>query len=209
MGGNSNSNSNGHLPSTDVLAAFDHELSETDLQEKRKLTEAGRQYTLHIAKYLASIYKDTNMNSSSSQSSPTKKPSGVETEDEEGDNDDTEAVHPGSQLMVITGTSDVHTHTVSHLRTMFKCYNSPLLNELRGGDFQGYRMDDIQILHPEEFRYGISYLSILPITFQPLFNYLSITTVNSRLIPTQILTQTPSLIPSLTSHPPLFPFILL
>ena len=142
----------GQIPSTDVLAAFDNELSESDLQEKRKLTEAGRQYTLNIAKYLASLYKENANFSTKNPSTMTKKPRGVENAEGEGDDEEEEIAHPGSQLMVITGTSDVHTHTVMHLRTMFKCYNSPLLNELRGGDFQGYRMEDIQLLHPEEFR---------------------------------------------------------
>ena len=160
---------NGHLPSTDVLAAFDNELSESDLQEKRKLTDAGRQYTLHIAKYLAALYKeDAHINSA--KVAAKKPPRGVETEGEGGDEeeDDADVTPPGMQLMVITGTSDVHTHTVTHLRTMFKCYNSPLLNELRGGDFQGYRMDDIQLLHPDEFRYGWHLPVSIPIQISTL-----------------------------------------
>jgi hypothetical protein len=53
----------------------------------------------------------------------------------------------GSELMVLTGTSSVHTETVSHLRMLFKCYNTPLLNELRGGDLQGMVRVMMHLLH--------------------------------------------------------------
>ena len=46
---------------------------------------------------------------------------------------------------MLAGTSPVHAETIIHLRTMFKCYNTPLLNELRGGDLHGYSREEIKV----------------------------------------------------------------
>jgi broad specificity phosphatase PhoE len=54
--------------------------------------------------------------------------------------------------MVLTGTSNIHTDSVSHLRMLFKCYNTPLLNELRGGDFQGLKPSEVKALYPFEYQ---------------------------------------------------------
>lgn len=81
-----------------------------------KLTEAGREYAVDLGRYLKVNYQ------MSGHARPKSAPL-------EGD--------LGSELMVLTGTSSVHTDTVSHLRMLFRCYNTPLLNELRGGDLQG------------------------------------------------------------------------
>ena len=81
-----------------------------------KLSEAGREYGVDLGRYLKVNYQ------MSGRSRPKSSPL----------NEDL-----GSELMVLTGTSSVHTETVSHLRMLFKCYNTPLLNELRGGDLQG------------------------------------------------------------------------
>ena len=85
-----------------------------------KLTEAGREYGVDLGRYLKVKYQ-----MSGSGSFGIKKSRGPRDDD------------LGSELMVLTGTSSVHTDTVSHLRMLFRCYNTPLLNELRGGDLQG------------------------------------------------------------------------
>ena len=62
----------------------------------------------------------------------------------------------GRELLVLAGTSRVHAETMLHLRTLFKCYNTPLLNELRGGDLHG--LSRCVCVLPSAF-YG--YISIL------------------------------------------------
>ena len=84
-----------------------------------KLTEAGREYGVDLGRYLKFKYEMNGHPKSQSKLIVTK------------DKD------LGLELMVLTGTSSVHTDTVSHLRMLFRCYNTPLLNELRGGDLQG------------------------------------------------------------------------
>ena len=53
-------------------------------------------------------------------------------------------------LLVLSGTQKVHAETVLHLKCNFPCYSTPLLNELRGGDFSGYSQEAIARLFPEE-----------------------------------------------------------
>ena len=72
-----------------------------------KLSEAGREYGVDLGRYLKVNYQ------MSGRSRPRTSPL----------NDDL-----GSELMVLTGTSSVHTETVSHLRMLFRCYNTPLLH---------------------------------------------------------------------------------
>lgn len=51
----------------------------------------------------------------------------------------------GRELLILTGTADIHAETVLHLRMMFSCYNTPLLNELRGGDLHGLSKDEFKV----------------------------------------------------------------
>jgi hypothetical protein len=97
--------------STERLAGYGDQGSSNS-----KLSEAGREYGVELGRYLKVNYQ------MSGHARPKSAPL-------EGD--------LGSELMVLTGTSSVHTETVSHLRMLFRCYNTPLLNELRGGDLQG------------------------------------------------------------------------
>lgn len=97
--------------STERLAGYGDQGSSNS-----KLSEAGREYGVELGRYLKVNYQ------MSGHARPKSAPL-------EGD--------LGSELMVLTGTSSVHTDTVSHLRMLFRCYNTPLLNELRGGDLQG------------------------------------------------------------------------
>ena len=38
------------------------------------------------------------------------------------------------EMLVLSGASRVHAETLFHLRMVFSCYSTPLLNEMRGGD---------------------------------------------------------------------------
>lgn len=104
-------NSSHQNVSTERLAGYGDQGSSSS-----KLSEAGREYGVDLGRYLKVNYQ------MSGHARPKSAPL-------EGD--------LGSELMVLTGTSSVHTETVSHLRMLFRCYNTPLLNELRGGDLQG------------------------------------------------------------------------
>ena len=96
------------------------------------LSETGREYTQSMARWLKLEFKDllpipqliTADKNTSTSSSFTTSP---------------------SPLLVLTGTGSVHTNTVSHLRMLFPCYNTPLLNELRGGELQGLTMEAIKV----------------------------------------------------------------
>lgn len=89
----------------------------TSDNNQSKLSEVGREYCVDLGRYLKVKYQ---MSGNPKSKMPITRDSDL-----------------GSELMVLTGTSTVHTDTVSHLRMLFKCYNTPLLNELRGGDLQG------------------------------------------------------------------------
>ena len=52
--------------------------------------------------------------------------------------------------MVLAGTAKVHAETILHLRMLFPCYTTPLLNELRGGDLHGLSPQEIETQYPEE-----------------------------------------------------------
>ena len=105
-----------------------------------KLSEAGREFGVDLGRYLKVNYQMSG--SSRPKSSPL-----------EGDY--------GSELMVLTGTSSLHTETVSHLRMLFRCYNTPLLNELRGGDLQGM----VSRLHVASTPCTISFIGTIPICY--------------------------------------------
>ncbi len=57
---------------------------------------------------------------------------------------------PTSEILILTGTSDIEAETVLHLRMLFTCYNTPLLNELRGGDFHGLSAEDFKVADLKE-----------------------------------------------------------
>jgi broad specificity phosphatase PhoE len=125
-------------PSSDYLGAT------ADMERPRKLTEAGKHYTHQLARYLEALYGHGEY---VDQTSPVKTARRQSIAKEEEDD-----ITPGAQLMTLTGTATVHADSIVHLRTVFKCYNTPLLNELRGGDLQGYRMSDIKHMFPEEYK---------------------------------------------------------
>ena len=107
-----------------------------------KLSEAGREYGVDLGRYLKVNYQ------MSGRSRPKSSPL----------NEDL-----GSELMVLTGTSSVHTETVSHLRMLFKCYNTPLLNELRGGDLQGM----VRVMMP-----SVHYTNAVHLTTTPSYIFI-------------------------------------
>ena len=51
-------------------------------------------------------------------------------------------------LLVISETAGVHAETILHLRMLYSCYTTPLLNDLRGGDLHGLTHEEIKLLHP-------------------------------------------------------------
>mmetsp|Transcript_13704 Transcript_13704/g.22834 ORF Transcript_13704/g.22834 Transcript_13704/m.22834 type:complete len:506 (-) Transcript_13704:838-2355(-) len=63
----------------------------------------------------------------------------------------TDLVGCGKEILVLTGTGNIHSETVSYLKKQgFRICHTPLLNELRGGDFHGMSKAEIQEKHPEE-----------------------------------------------------------
>ncbi len=56
------------------------------------------------------------------------------------------------ELLVLSGASRVHAETLFHLRMVFSCYSTPLLNEMRGGALHGYTRSDIKKKFPDEYR---------------------------------------------------------
>lgn len=86
-----------------------------------KLTEAGKQYSLDIAKYMQAHRETYNQK------------------------------ELGKEILTLAGTSQVHAETVLHLRMSFSCYNTPLLNELRAGDFHGLTSEEFKKKSPYEY----------------------------------------------------------
>lgn len=56
----------------------------------------------------------------------------------------------GREMVVLTGTAMVHAETILHLRMLYPCYTTPLLNELRGGDLHGLSPEEIEEKYPDE-----------------------------------------------------------
>jgi broad specificity phosphatase PhoE len=88
--------------------------------ESGRLTDAGRQYSLDLAKFIQ-----------------------IKIENESSISKD---------LLVLAGTAKVHAETTLHLRMLYSCYNTPLLNELRAGDLHGLTHDEIRQTFPEEYK---------------------------------------------------------
>lgn len=57
----------------------------------------------------------------------------------------------GDDVLVLAGTSDAHYETISHLRMHYPYFNTPLLDELRGGDFHGMSVTEIKERFPAEY----------------------------------------------------------
>jgi broad specificity phosphatase PhoE/predicted kinase len=56
------------------------------------------------------------------------------------------------EMLVLSGASRVHAETLFHLRMVFSCYSTPLLNEMRGGDLHGLTRVDIERRFPQEHK---------------------------------------------------------
>ena len=54
-------------------------------------------------------------------------------------------------MLCLTGSAQSHLESVLHLRPNLQVVSTQLLNELRGGDFQGLSLQEIQKLFPGEF----------------------------------------------------------
>ena len=57
----------------------------------------------------------------------------------------------GREVLVLAGTAMVHAETILHLRMLYPCYTTPLLNELRGGDLHGISPAEIKKKYPDEY----------------------------------------------------------
>lgn len=57
----------------------------------------------------------------------------------------------GSEILILTGTAELETLTVTNLGPTCSCYNTPLLNELRAGDFHGISKEEFKTRFPTEF----------------------------------------------------------
>eukprot|EP01042_Synura_sphagnicola_P006073 gene6073-7752_t len=91
----------------------------------RAISEAGKQYTIDLPRYLEHA---------SSVLLPRQNISGT-----------------ALNFLVLTGTTQAHEDTVARLRLRYPCYSTPLIDELRGGNFHGMSRDEIRKHHPEEF----------------------------------------------------------
>jgi hypothetical protein len=83
-----------------------------------KLTEEGRQYSRDLAGYLQAQHQESSA---------------------------MDGTGLGKDLLVLGGTAKIHAETLLHLRMLFPCYNTPLLNELRGGDLHNLSKNEIKV----------------------------------------------------------------
>jgi broad specificity phosphatase PhoE/predicted kinase len=88
-----------------------------------KLTESGRDYSLHLAKFI-----EMEMHANTGQIGQID-----------------------NNFLVLAGTAGVHAETILHLRMMCPCFTTPLLNELRAGDFHGLIREEIKRDFPDEY----------------------------------------------------------
>ena len=63
-----------------------------------------------------------------------------------------DTVEECKELLVLSGASRVHAETLFHLRMIFSCYSTPLLNEMRGGDLHGLSRAEIKKRFPQEYQ---------------------------------------------------------
>jgi 6-phosphofructo-2-kinase len=90
-------------------------------QESGELTEEGNQYVQGIADFLSYESKF-------------------------------DLVEFGKEILVLTGTGNIHHQSVSALKQQtFRCFHTPLLNELRGGDLHGYTKHQMKEFFPGEY----------------------------------------------------------
>jgi len=113
-------------PSSNLLAKiWEDEEKIDDQSPTQMMTEAGIQYTIDLPKYLE--YEQSVVMAQG------------------------EITGDGRDILCITGTSQGHSDTTERLRLSYPCYTTPLLDELRAGDFHGMPREDIQKQHPEEY----------------------------------------------------------
>lgn len=113
--------------------------------ESGRLTEAGREFSRDIARYLQAKHQDA----------------------EQVTNEVQHAKARDRDLLVLAGTAKVHAETLLHLRMLFSCYNTPLLNELRGGDMHTLSKDEIRVCDTRETRAHLSQQLLTVVSFLP------------------------------------------
>jgi hypothetical protein len=85
------------------------------------ISQRGYQYCIDLTRY---IKQEQHMMDSSDISSHSSHSKHFTLENVTGRN-----------VLILAGTSRVHTETISHLRVHYPCYNTPLLEELRAGTY--------------------------------------------------------------------------
>jgi len=103
--------------------------------ESANLTSAGKAYSISLAQYC-----ENAMAALASAGGAGKSSDGAAPRDRHSD------------LLVLSGASRVHAETLFHLRMIFSCYSTPLLNEMRGGDLHGLSRAEIKKKFPQEYQ---------------------------------------------------------
>ena len=114
--------------------------------ESGRLTDSGRCYSRDIARYLLVQHKTEHV--------------GCDSKD------------PNRGLLVLAGGARVHSETLLHLQVLFSCYNTALLNELRGGDLHMLSKEEIKVTTTQSFS-----SSFLTHDFCSFISFLSFTTL--------------------------------
>jgi broad specificity phosphatase PhoE len=57
----------------------------------------------------------------------------------------------GHDIVIMAGTQQVHVETCQHLASYYPLVSTSLLNELRGGDLDGWSRDDIRNKRPDVY----------------------------------------------------------
>ena len=123
--------------------------------ESGRLTDSGRCYSRDIARYLLVQHKTEHV--------------GCDSKD------------PNRGLLVLAGGARVHSETLLHLQVLFSCYNTALLNELRGGDLHMLSKEEIKVIANTIATPSIPFLSFIShsvflfihsnITFLPFLSF--------------------------------------
>lgn len=90
-------------------------------RDNKDLTEAGRQYVILLHKFIKQEQEKAR-----------------EAGREDG-------------IMVLCGTQAINIATLEHLQLSYPCVTTSLLNELRGGDMDGWNRDDIKTMRPDVY----------------------------------------------------------
>lgn len=103
--------------------------------ESANLTSAGEAYSRSLAEFCERVMNDIAAQKSAKDATGGAANGGCRSGD----------------LLVLSGASRVHAETLLHLRMLFSCYSTTLLNEMRGGDLHGLTRAEIKQRFPQEY----------------------------------------------------------